>query len=79
MSHQKHAFFVKQMQPIPSSKFCAIALNCRARTFDGKVTLDMLTTHPGVCRKILSARFVQLNKERIIVEGEGGGSPQGCA
>ena len=50
----------------------------RARTFDGDVSIDMLTTHPDICRKILAARFKQLNNERKLVEDEGGGSPQDC-
>ena len=50
----------------------------RARTFDGDVSIDMLTTHPDICRKILTARFKQLDKEKKLVEDEGGGSLQDC-
>ena len=57
---------------------CSYLEERRARTFDGEVSIDMLTTHPDICRKVLAARFKQLNKEKKLVEYEGGGSPQDC-
>ena len=49
----------------------------RRRNWEGKVKINMMVTHPEVCRKILVARFAQLSANRQKEEDEGGGDPVG--
>ena len=49
----------------------------RRRNWEGKVKINMMVTHPEVCRKILVARFAQLSADRQKEEDEGGGDPVG--
>ena len=39
---------------------CAATAESRARQGQNEVTIDMMVTHPNVCRKILMTRFGQL-------------------
>ena len=50
----------------------------RRRLHPERFTVQMLTTHPEVCRKLLATRFEKLRDDRKEVEDEGGGSPADC-
>ena len=53
-------------------------LECaRIEMWPERFTTEMLVQNPNVCRKLLGRRFPALRKIGIL-EGDGGGSPEGC-